>query len=599
MQSIPRAVIGYFFRPGFRYQLGISRIALFIAVLWSILNQIVLFAPLGWPSEYVQAFPEFFPFGIMRLWDSPPLGLLDASAIIGPVAALLAIVGLFTRPAMIVSTLAAYMLVLAREGVDSYWSHGYPVIFFCAFPFMFGRADAVLSLDAWLHKRLGWWPFGKPVANETEYSWPVVAGLIGASALFYGAFYAKLVNGGPIAWWNSDNMRFDLAVTWLAYDRMTVPWFIEWLWSTPWAWKGASLLHLVMQLAPVAALFSLRKPLARAVEGGFYVASVIGLGVIMGLWHLPWLMMTVFFIDWDRLIAGERAAAVARSVSGLKAVAVLVPLFAFLGVMHAVIFFQMSETRWYPFTPLQFYSTVRSQLPYSEHKAYPGQRCEFTITVPSCELVGLPDQKQSRASLIGTQLDRNDWSCSAGEVRFRYFNLTMARVCERAVTSEAQKAALEKARAMLATLPLSGSQRLPWRFSVPVPSISPDRISMYYQQIEFPAYPAKIDPFVVKDGLRATLTRDGDFKSVTGKIENNVFKLDVVGFGDNPDIEVRYRSNIFDRTAKQDDEKPVPGHWEGKNFVIDLASLTRSAYLTVVVHADGRDYVFNDYSWQL
>lgn len=599
MRSALQVVAGYFFRPGFRYQLGITRIALFIAILWTIINQIALFSPLGWPSDYVLAYPSFFPFGIMRFWAAPPLGLLDACAIVGPVAALLAIIGLFTRPAMIVSTMAAYMLVLAREGVDSYWSHGYVVIFFCAMPFMFGRADAVLSLDASLHRRLGWWPFGKPVHNESEYAWPVVAGLIGACALFYGAFYAKLVNGGPIAWWDSDNMRFDLAVTWLAYDRMTVPWYVEWIWSTPWAWKGASLLHFLMQLAPVAALFSLRKPVARAIEGGFYVASIVGLGVIMGLWHLPWLMLAAFFVDWDRLITGLRPAAAVHGVRASKAVAVLVPLFVFFGALHVVFLFQMDKARLYPFSPLAFYSSVRAQLPYSEHKAFPGQRCEFTVTVPSCELVGLPDDGQPRASVVGSQLSRRDWTCSHGEVRYRYFNLTMARACERARTPEDQKLVLEKTRTMLATLPLSGSERLAWRFSVPEPPISPDSISMYIQQLEFPAYPAAVDPIVVKDGLKATLSRDGTFKSVTGTIVGNVFQVDAVGFGDAPSIEIRYRAHIFDQGGKPDEAKPVPGHWDGKNFVIDLASLGGSAYLTVVVHSDERDYVFNDIRWRL
>jgi hypothetical protein len=597
MQTIVSAVAGYFFRPGFKYQFGISRISLFIGVLWTIVNQIALFSPLGWPSDYVQAYPEFYSFGIMRLFDGPPLGLLDACAIVGPIAALLAIVGLFTRPAMIVSTLSAYMLVLAREGVDRYWSHGYPVIFFCAMPFMFSRAGAVLSLDSLLYRRFGWWPFGRPAKYETEYSWPVVSGLIGSSALFYGAFWAKLVNGGAIAWWNSDNLRFDLAATWLAYDRMTVPWYVEWMWSTPWVWKTASLLHLVMQIAPVAALFSLSKPRARAVEGCFYVASVAGLGIIMGLWHLPWLMLTVFFIDWDRLFTGQKPSRRSPIIVGFREAKVLVPLLAFLAVMHAVFLFQMVDTRLYPFTPLQFYSSVRAQKPYSEHKSYPGRRCEFTITVPSCEAVGLPDERQSRGQLVGAKLSRDDWSCSGGEIRFRYFNLAMARSCERAITPEGEKLVLEKARSMLMTLQGAVWQRMPWRYSVPVPSINPDAISMYYQDLVFPAYPAQIDPVVVNDGMKATLSRDGVMRTVTGRIEGNVFHISAVGFGDAPKMEVLYRSNVFDGDGKQA-AMPLPGHWDGNNFVIDMASVKRTAYLTVVVHADGRDYVFSEHNWQ-
>lgn len=596
MQGAFDAVTRYFFRPGFKYQLGVTRIALFCAVLLTLFQQLILFSSAGWPSDYIASFPVFTHFGIMRFWTDPPLALLDICIVVGPIAAVLAIVGLATRPAMIVSTIATLMLVTASEGNDVYWSHRYPVIFFCALPFMFGRADAVLSVDALIWRRHKWWPFGKPAA-EVEYSWPVIAGLIGAAAMFYGAFWAKLLHSRGLYYWvDSDNLRFSLAVTWLAYDRETVPRIIEWLWSTEWAWKTAAFFHIVMQLAPAATIFSLRRPVARAVEGAFYVASIVGLGMIMGLWHLPWLFLTAFFIDWDALITRKRPIASAKTIEQARAAAVLVPLALFLGVMHAIILFQLKKVLLYPFTPLSFYAGVRAEKPYSEHKHFPGQRCEFTMTVPSCKLVGLPDAKQSRASILGKSLSRSDWTCSSGEIRFRYANLWMGSSCERAETPEAQRAVLKRMRDALHRLPLRGMDRLPWRFTAPVPPISPDAVSMYFQRIQYPAYPNPIDPVVVQDGMKARLTRDDIFQSVTGQVDGRVFSVRAIGFGPHPDMAVMYRQNVQEKPGLQP-ERPLPGHWNGSRFTIDMAAAARPAYLTVVIHQNGRDTVFNDPSW--
>jgi hypothetical protein len=41
------AVAAYFFRPNFKYQLGISRVFLYLTVLWTIINQLALFSVFG------------------------------------------------------------------------------------------------------------------------------------------------------------------------------------------------------------------------------------------------------------------------------------------------------------------------------------------------------------------------------------------------------------------------------------------------------------------------------------------------------------------------------------------------------------------------
>jgi len=602
-------VHGYFFRSGFRLQLGMARILLFSAVLWTILNQLVLFSPFGWPSDYLAAHVEFYPFGILQLFgDRPPLWLIDAAAVLAPLAALLAIVGLWTRPAMIASTMLALILVCVREGVDPYWSHGYNIVFYCAFPFMFARAaGTTLALDHLLWRRHARWKAGRPGAAD-GYAWPVVAGLLAACVFYYGAFWAKVTISGPLNWWNSDNMRFSLAVTWLGYDRVSVPWFIEQLWSRPWLYKAFAAAHIVMQLAPVAAVFSLRRPWARAIEGALFAGSVVGLGLIMGLWHLPWLLLVTFFVDWDYwLLRWRKSAAPAADPgmrAGLRAIG-LVILVAYFAVIHAMfMLYQRRELKLYPLTPLTFYGSVRALPPYDQHRHFPGTRCEFTMTVPSCAAVGLPDRGPRSASL-GVPLGREDWSCHSGEVRFRYFNITYAGYCARARTFAEQRAALEGARRLLAHLPVAASARMPWRYSVPVPPMVPDEIGMYSQRIQYPAWPASPDPIVVQEGLRAVLKSDGSIRSAIGKVTRRdakgrtVFTVETTGFNQ-PEISLRYRADVVQKPGLQP-EDTVPGHWEGSSFVVDTGSLRRPAFVTITVRERGeeRDYVFADPEWIL
>ncbi len=590
------AIVGYFFRPGFEYQLGVARIFLYLTVLWTCINQIALFSAFGWPSDFLAGNPEFYPFGLMRLYGGrPPAGLVDAAAVIGPIAAIFAVVGFATKPSMIISTLSALLLVYVREGVDSYWSHGYNVVFYCTLPFMFGPAGSVLSVDRWLRRRYPAWPFGKPVP-ETEYSWPVIAALIGACALFYGAFWAKLYWGGPIAWWDSDNLRFDLAVTWLAYDPMTVPWFVEKIWSTPALYKASALLHLLMQIAPLAVLFSLRKPIARLVEGVFYAGSIIGLGIFMGLWHAPWFMLLSLFVDWDYLAKRSKPLVPTASVRPITAALVLIPLLCYFAVMHAVFLFQRYKTNLYPLSPLAFYSSVRAYPPYDKHQHYNDVRCEFAVKVPSCAAIGLPDSGIS--TLTGHILSRDTMSCHDGEVRYRYFNLTYARYCLRATTPEKMKAALVGARAMMNHLPSVAASRLAWRYSIPTPHIAIGDISMRIQNIQYPAYPEPIDPVVTREGLRASLSSDGTLQTATAKVktgERPGIVVDPHGFT-NPSVTIMYQADILARDGSQTLE-PLPGHWDEGVFLIDATKVMRPAFFTIKVRDADKEYTFNDPSW--
>ena len=606
LSSLKEATERYFFREGFELQLGMCRVFLFSAVLLSAINQIALFNAFGWPSDWLRAHVEYNPFGILILFGkSPPNWLIDASAVVAPIAGILAVIGFLTRPAMIVATISTIILVCVREGIAPYWSHGYNLIFYCALPFMFSRAGASLSIDRAIWKRRPSWSHGRPVAPG-EASWPVVAGLVAACAFFYGAFWAKLYWGGPIAWWDSDNMRFSLAVTWLGYDVQNIPWYVETMWSSPFLYKAADLFHLFLQAAPIAALFSLRRPYARLVEGVFYSMSTLGLGFIMGLWQYHWLFIGCFFIDWDYFRA-RFAGAVPPSTesSDLKLVAyrrlIIVGLALFLGAIHVMFLLQIRRgtVALYPLSALDFYASVRAETPYDEHRGYHDYRCEYALRYPTCEAVGLPDEGTPAAS---KPLGRRDFSCSGGEVRLRHFNIDFASYCWRAGSPEALRTLLGKALDLTGYLPQAATRRMPWRYSAPMPRAMPIAISLRQQRIEYPAYPAAPDPIIRQEGLKAILASDGTMKAVSGRIIRDdetkklALKLDVAGLS-SPELTVEYKSRVM--SASQDQpSRAAPGRWRGTTFLLDEDAIEKPAYLTVKVREkDGAVHEFYDVAW--
>ncbi|MBN8542835.1 MAG: hypothetical protein J0M34_01055 [Alphaproteobacteria bacterium] len=388
-------------RPSER-SIGLVRIGLFIAVGW--VNLIVHDAMLnGNIVEFARLRAEgnYTPFGLLMLFgDTPPAATfwLVVQAI-SWVSTFMAIIGLATRPAMILSTLSVLFLVLLDASRFIAWSHPYNVIFLCAIPFMFANAGKSLSLDKWLASRKPNYYFAP---KNTPVLWSVLAVQYSAALFYFGAFWAKLVvtNGG----WDyvfSDSMRHILAITWYGYVEMSVPAHVVALGSIPWLWQLIAAIHLLMQAIVLSVIFSVHRPNARLFEGVVFALSCIGLYALMSVSDPWWLLLIISFIDWDYYLPKLRQWALIKldatshqtSHAPIPQQAAARPrilmawLAAFYGVYAAGFLSQKAdELGIYPFSDMNMYAAIYALKPYDQHLPYVDiMRGNITIELPSKE----------------------------------------------------------------------------------------------------------------------------------------------------------------------------------------------------------------------
>lgn len=176
--AIGSRVSCYWFRPGGEISLGVCRIAIFSALLHSLLlnyhNAKAVSAHLSTVSS-----TNYIPKGILKLFGTLPLSTEVMTTVwwLAYVACIMAIVGLVTRPAMVVATLSTLSLLSLRESFGPLWSHGFNVNACAALALMFAPAGATLSIDRIATKATGWWRFGGE-APPNSYYWGVLAAQI-------------------------------------------------------------------------------------------------------------------------------------------------------------------------------------------------------------------------------------------------------------------------------------------------------------------------------------------------------------------------------------------------------------------------------------
>jgi hypothetical protein len=383
------AIRRYFFRPGGAYSIAICRMALFgclfIHVYWGALAN-----GIGDPTHYYQMvdLAAYYPKGLVWLLFPnfpPPASLIQILLFIGPAATLCALVGFLTRVTMIVSVLCMCFLGAFLYSWEPLWSHPYNGELLAGIGFMLGRAGDTLSVDSLIARYV----LRRPIALDREvYWWPVILGMFGASAVYFGGFYAKWSSPNftyDLAWVFSDNLRNSVSLPWLIFGRPLPP-QVSLIVNHPWIWRLAAFGHLATQALPIFAVLSLTKPYVRLLEGLIFVAGTVLLKEVMAFWNPQWILLAAFFVDWDYFLGRLRLRLPSKEPARPVAHGRLIVAYAaaFMAANLVVILARLDEfgNRAYPFSSMTFYSNVAARKPYSEHLHYPFPYAELELEYP-------------------------------------------------------------------------------------------------------------------------------------------------------------------------------------------------------------------------
>lgn len=526
--------------------------------------------------------PAYYPKSIVWLLfpaAPPPAWVIDLVIQTARISTLLAMVGLLTRPSMIVATLSCLFIGALMFSWEPLWSHPYNSGLIAGLAFMFGRAGDTLSIDSLFARHV----LRRPISlNRDVYWWPVILGQFGVATVYFGGFYAKWSTPAmtfDFSWVFSDNLRNSVALPWLVRGQQ-FPWNVELIVSNPWIWKLSAFGHLATQALPILALASLNRPWIRLLEGSVFAAGVVLLKLIMGMWNPSWIILTAFFVDWEFFLKKigfkfstdggqkERSALYSRSVIYYCLIMFFVNM-----IIIIVRFDDRGKSRLYPFSSMNFYSGVMALKPYGEHRHYP-------FTYGQMEFVQ-PDSSSRY------------WYCAPG-IAASYL-ATYATAEDADARAETQAVAL---RSLLASAARNGDQFSDCEGTVHAGTATV--VNLYSSILQIAPYP---EPVKFEIGHRALVSR---FEKDKGRIIAAasqavwsggavVFNVASRGFGP-----VKFEILLAGDPWKKRDPgplTPVPGEWNGNSFRMDpdfYAKLPASTHPIVVraIEPDGATYDF-------
>ncbi len=362
----------YWIAPGGQRSAAVVRIAVAISLLWA-LQRIAGHAARADSARY-------FARGIWLLWpERPAATLLAALMPIAQLATIAMLVGFRTRIAHALSFVATLALATHEVSGMPTWTHQHVPPLLASLALLGARTGDALSIDAWLARRRG----AAIVPPPSGYQWSVRGAQLAVASVFFVAGVCKLYQGGwTLGWALSDNLRHQLLVRfdWIGLPRTPAA---DWLLVDVWRYRTVACLNLASQLAPIAAVFCMRRPRIRALLGAVWICEVLGLGVVMALWDTHWLPLAAVFVDWDALGRRRTVEIVdAAAPSSRYAVALISTVLAF-GALQSFALNQRLQL--YPFSSYPMFATVRAQRPYLEHLPYelPGGRIEVDATPPT------------------------------------------------------------------------------------------------------------------------------------------------------------------------------------------------------------------------
>jgi hypothetical protein len=235
----------------------------------------------------------YTPKGILAFFGTqvPSPAFFNFFKWFGLIANFMACIGLFARTSMFFGVVSGMIVVAINYSFIPGNCHGYNIILLSQIPFIFVKASNFLSIDAWLnrHKK----------KDHSSDAWVVPFSQFVVASMFFCAMLNKLYgHGHPFAWLNADNFRALLLLRYLSHNE-SAPWIVKYIINSQFLCTVLPYLNVLSQGLPMLSCFFLNRPYLRLALGTFFIFEVIGLGILMGLWNLYWIVLFVVFVDWD------------------------------------------------------------------------------------------------------------------------------------------------------------------------------------------------------------------------------------------------------------------------------------------------------------
>jgi hypothetical protein len=361
----------YWFASGGRTAAAILRIALAVAILWSLHR-----LQTRWPSTAPGggAHSSYRTVGVWMLFGDrePADAVIAALWLVARISTVAMLLGAWSRVATALSFVAFVALASLSYSGAATWSHPFNPILLAQLAFIGARGGDTLSVDALVRRLRGKPPLDVP----NGYQWSIRLVQLAVALVFASAMFHKMVGAGfTLRWITTDNLRNQILLRYDLGGWTEHPAIVDWLLDDVWRFRTAAALSMLSQSLPILACVFVKRPLVRAICGGAFVVETVALAVVMQYWNLEWLPLAVVFIDWDALIARVRrrpqlvpdAPAAWRPPRSAR---IFVIVFV---VYEAAMAFvpqidQLLNT--YPFTGFPLFAALRVRPPYDEHLPY-------------------------------------------------------------------------------------------------------------------------------------------------------------------------------------------------------------------------------------
>ena len=321
-------------------------------------------------------FSKYDPIGILQFLyiSSPPSAeVLSGLVLIGYIASALMVLGIFSRVSTICAVVSGWILISIQYSWGVPWSHGYNITYLALCCTMFLPVGQFMSLDLILFPKMTR-KFYRMMPNN---GWAIFMAVGLVSLMYFNAFFYKILAGRGLNWALTDSLRNYIIERYLIYYNTEIPYHLQWIVENEWAWKGLALGNLLVQGTAIFGIFCFHRPWLRLMFGLLFMIETLGLGVVMDLWNYKWLLIFVFYVDWDfflKRLSARLAELQSKSFrfTPKKLKTRYIAFTIIVLVFQLVVAFDITQKvertlKPYPFSGFPMFRNVNCMQPYDQH----------------------------------------------------------------------------------------------------------------------------------------------------------------------------------------------------------------------------------------